>query len=237
MNILLVGDPHFKTDNVLETENFVSKTLKYVEENKNNIKFIVILGDILDTHEKIHIQPLCNAVNFITELSKLIFTFVLIGNHDRINNSDFLTESHPFTGLKRTPNLRIIDTTFKHKNFIFVPYVPNGKFMDALEKIDFNPEEKNTYIFAHQEFKGCKMGGIISETGDIWPEEYPLVISGHIHDFQIPQKNIIYTGTPYQQGYNDSAEKGLLLLKINENSYEYERINLEVIKKKIFNFR
>ena len=79
------------------------------------------------------------------------------------------------------------------------------------------------------------MGGIISETGDIWPEEYPLVISGHIHDFQIPQKNIIYTGTPYQQGYNDSAEKGLLLLKINENSYEYERINLEVIKKKIFN--
>ena len=235
MNILLIGDPHFKIDNILESSEFVTKTIKYVEKNKENIKFIVILGDVLDTHEKIHVQPLCNAVNFITELSKLIFTFVLIGNHDRINNNVFLSDSHPFTGLKRTPNVRIIDTTLKYKNFIFVPYVPNGRFIEALEKVEFNPENKDIFIFAHQEFKGCKMGGIISEKGDVWSENYPTVFSGHIHDFQRPQNNIIYVGTPYQQNYHDNGEKGLFLVKIDGEEYDFERINLDIIKKKIFN--
>ena len=57
-NILLIGDPHYKISNSIETSQFSEETLKYVSENRKILDFVVILGDVLDTHEKIHIQPL-----------------------------------------------------------------------------------------------------------------------------------------------------------------------------------
>ena len=103
MNILLIGDPHFKINNAEETTQLHQETIKYVKNN--TLDFVVIMGDVLDTHEKIHVQPLCRAVNYITEISNHVKTYVLIGNHDRINNVVFLTEDHPFTGLKEKPNI------------------------------------------------------------------------------------------------------------------------------------
>ena len=91
---------------------------------------------------------------------------------------------------------------------------------------------KATAIFAHQEFKGAKMGAIISEKGDIWEKELPPVFSGHIHDFQILD-NIVYTGTPFQHSFFDSTDKALLKLSFNKSDFEWEKIYLEnVIKKK-----
>ena len=230
--ILLIGDPHFKVSNETETSQLTTETLKYIKKNEGVIDFVVILGDILDTHEKIHIQPLCRAVTFIKKISELKLVYVLIGNHDRINNNDFLTEYHPFSGLKRFENIKIVDKLLKKDNFIFVPYVPNGRFNEALKTANFNIKETEA-IFAHQEFKGCKMGAIISENGDVWPENYPMVFSGHIHDFQQPQRNILYTGTPFQHGFGDSADKFLVFLDFKDkNNWNIEKIYLDIIKKK-----
>ena len=232
MNVLLIGDPHFKTNNVLETNRFVQETLKYVQENKDNITFIVVLGDVLDTHEKIHMQALCRANNFLLSLASYCYTYVLIGNHDRMNNKIYMTEDHPFTALKNTENIKIIDKTYKNDEFIFVPYVENGRFLEALETVNFNPKDDCKAIFAHQEFKGAQMSNIISEDGDKWPEDYPIVFSGHIHDFQQPQKNILYPGTPYQNSFYESRDKCIILLTFEGNEYSYQKIKLDTIRKK-----
>ena len=141
-----------------------------------------------------------------------------------------MTDEHPFSSLKGSiDNLIIVDKTYFEEGFCFVPYVPNGRFLEA---IGDNLERSNCF-FAHQEFLGCKMGGIISENGDEWDEKLPPVFSGHIHDHQIPQKNIIYTGTPFQNSFGDDEDKGIFLLKFeNEFSWELEKIELEIIKKK-----
>lgn len=237
MKILLIGDPHFKVDNKIETEQLIEKTLEYVKENKEDISFIVVLGDTLDTHEKIHIQPLCRANYFITELSKLLFTFVLIGNHDRMNNKDFLSDKHPFTALKGHKNIKIVDQVFKFKKFIFVPYVDKGRFLEALRTIDFSPEMECKAIFAHQEFKGAAMRNIVSENGDEWSDNYPPVFSGHIHSYQKVKENIYYIGTPYQQNFYESEDKALALLSIDEDKFNLERVKLDIIKKKIIHLK
>ncbi len=43
-----------------------------------------------------------------------------------------------------------------------------------------------------------KMGAIESIEGDKWDHSFPLVISGHIHSEQRPQKNIFYPGSVIQ---------------------------------------
>ena len=229
-NILLIGDPHFKVSNPLESQQFHDEVLKNIKNLEKHIDFIVILGDILDTHEKIHIQPFCRAINFLKMVATFKRTFVLIGNHDRINNNVYMTEEHPFSSLKGSiDNLVIVDKTYFEEGFCFVPYVPNGRFLEAIG----DNLEGSKCFFAHQEFLGCKMGGIISENGDEWDEKFPPVFSGHIHDHQIPQKNIIYTGTPFQHSFSDDEDKGIFLLKFkNESSWELEKIELEIIKKK-----
>lgn len=231
MNILLIGDPHFKINNTLESERFVKETLQYVDKQKDNIAFIVVLGDVLHTHEKVHLQPLCHAVNFIKALAELKYTFVLIGNHDRINNKVFLTEEHALLGLKNQNNITIVDKVKKFRQFLFVPYVEPGRFQEALDTIECDMGEIKA-IFAHQEFYGAKLKNITSEIGDKWPEQNPPIFSGHIHCYQQVQDNIIYIGTPYQIHFGESEDKALALLKIDKNGFAIERIHLNFIKKK-----
>ena len=233
--ILLIGDTHFKVDNALESDDFIEKTLEYVEEEQDSLDLIVLLGDILDTHEKINLCPFYRATNFIVKLSLMVKTFVLIGNHDRLNNSVFLTDEHPFTGLKNNnPNLIIVDKVVTHNDMVFVPYVPRGKFMKALKTIDFEPE-KYKVLFAHQEFIGAKMLDYESRDGDYWPIDNPPIYSGHIHQYQVIQ-NIKYIGTPFQHAFTDEDEKMLMLLEIEKDEEIVEkRFALPLIRKRQVN--
>lgn len=243
---LAIGDPHFKVSNVKRTALMTKACLKVANEKKPD--FIVLLGDILDRHESIHVTPLTQAVQFIRDLSEISPTYVLIGNHDRPNNSDFLSELHPFSAIKHWKSeVTIVDTTLiteiKGLKFVFVPYVPTGRFMEALQKI--TEWSQATAIFAHQEFFGVQMGPIKSQEGDKWELTNPLVITGHIHDYHELQTNIIYTGTPIQHAFGDREDKTISWFKFTKANdsildmlsnckksiiYEQERIDLEVAK-------
>ena len=232
MKVLVIGDPHFKTSNVKETDEMTESILKIAKENSPT--FIVILGDVLDRHELIHVSPLVRANKFIFNLSEVAKTYLLIGNHDLKNNRQFLSEEHPFYSMKNMKNIVIVDKTICEEIngniFTMVPYVPPGMFMKALELQE--NWTKSCLIFAHQEFKGCRMGALVSEEGDEWNIKYPPVISGHIHNYQ-ELNNIIYVGTPIQHGYDDSIDKTISLLNFDGDKFNQKRLSLECRKKKI----
>ena len=228
LKVVAIGDPHFK-------EKYMNVMVKFVDHvvdtvKKENPDFVVVLGDILDTMNIVTLQPHKLAVKFLKSLGEISETYVIIGNHDLMNNSQFLTDNHIFTplkGLEQYTNVHIIDKplviTKKGFNFAFCPYVPPGRFKEALNTlpIDVNsPQwEKCDCIFAHQEFKGAAMGAIISEEGDEWESYLPPVISGHIHDSQIIGSNIYYTGSSMQHSFSESEKKGTWVVSFEKDKH------------------
>lgn len=214
MKTLIIGDPHFKYKNIIDCEIYSKNVIEIAKKHQPD--FIVILGDILDSHEIVRTQPHKLVESFFEGLSGVAPTYVLIGNHDYINNSQFLTDNHIFGPFKKWPNIFIIDAPhyveMGNKSFVFMPYVPPGRFMDALDVLTTKYDEPWEFvdcIFAHQEFKGCKIRsdtGFKSAVGDVWDENNPFVISGHMHNSQRVGANIFYTGSSIQHSHKESQK-------------------------------
>ena len=234
MSCIIIGDPHFQVTNIPEVNAFIESIEKHTIQK--NPDFIVILGDVLHTHERIHSIPLNKAYEFIDKMRKIAKTYVLVGNHDMQNNQNFLEPNHWMNGLKEWENVVIVDTVIHENifgyNFVFCPYVPVGRFEEALNTCSFQWKSAKC-IFAHQEFYGCKMGAITSIEGDIWNDCFPNVISGHIHSKQT-LKNIYYCGSSMQIAFGESSENVIPYITFNEsNTYVLEENNLELPRKKI----
>lgn len=157
------------------------------------------------------------------------------------NNQQYLTSNHAFNSFKKIPNVtvcdRVIMRTINNMKFIFCPYVPPERFEEALCTLEDKGRrwDDAECIFAHQEFYGCRFNPVMTSTeGDIWPENYPLVVSGHIHNEQRLQSNIYYTGSSMQHAFGETANKTIAFLTFKENEkFTLKKIDLEMRKKKI----
>ena len=221
--ILFVGDQHVQVTNLDEIEKLICFIENIIDMHSPDI--IILGGDMLHTHERLHTTALNKACEFIERMRNKRPTYVLVGNHDYEGNQQFLTTRHWLNPLKEWTNVTIIDTVtvILDNKMILVPYVPPGRFIEALET---HTELKNgnwkqaKCIFAHQEFYMCQMGAIKSEIGDKWDENYPFVISGHIHGRQLLQKNIFYSGSSMQHAFGES-DKNILAIFHTDNLEKY----------------
>lgn len=230
--ILFIGDLHFKINNNEITDVLIEQTLNSIEKYSTQYgnKFLCVIGgDVLDTHERLHQIPYNKAINFFENITKKCKLVVLVGNHDYQNNQQFLSDKHWMNSLKKWNNIYIADNILSIEDFIFVPYVPPGRFKEALDTFIDKDWRDAKCIFAHQEFKGCVLGTEISQNGDKWPLHYPLVISGHIHKPHQPQKNIIYPGSVIQHNFGEeNNETGLLFLDFENQEIKMEKIQINI---------
>lgn len=232
--VLFIGDPHIQVTNIVEVELFMERLIDLASQNTPDI--IIIAGDLLHTHERLHTIALNKAYEMVDKMRLIAPTYVLVGNHDYISNQQFLSENHWMTAMKEWKNTTIVDKVvtlnINQEKFIFVPYVPNGRFQEALDTCQDDWKDASC-IFAHQEFAGCKMGAIVSIEGDKWPLDYPNVISGHIHSKQSPQENIYYSGSALQHAFGESDKNIIARLTFNNKKYSKEEIDLNLPRKKI----
>lgn len=254
MKGLVIGDQHFKIDNIDQVDIFISKLKTYLQDER--FDFIVSGGDLLDTHERLHTLALNKADQYLKLLSSHAKTFVLVGNHDMINPNQFLTENHWLNVYKGwTDSLIIVDKVIYHEivesgktsRLIFCPYVPDGRLKEALDTS--NTAWKNAdVIFAHQTLDGVKMGAILAENIESWDGDLPNCVAFHVHDLQKISKNLYYTGSCMQHSFGEGANKYIYEIcnnmnqcVINEDADDIEmkdgvyltRIDLKLPKKKI----
>lgn len=252
VHILVIGDPHFTATNTRETDCLTTEVQRIIKENDDTIRHVVILGDTLDRHETVNTNVLFRVEQFfnaILETRDDMKLYVLIGNHDIPNNKIYMSEVHPFKRWE-DEKLHIINKTreidIDDMKFLMVPYVPPGRFREAIEgyiisEADCNREsvdvDINKYkhrsqhrcIFAHQEFKGCKMGTIISEHGDNILSDIDI-ISGHIHERQRIGR-LYYPGTPYQTNMGETTDKSISLLEFLPDDIIETRFSLNIPRK------
>lgn len=240
MSILIIGDLHIKASNERQisiASNDIMETIL-----NNNIAFVVILGDTLDNMGKIDMECLCRAADLFELIASTgKHLFVLIGNHDRKNNREYLTNRHPFRGFDKYPGISIVSTVgifnFPMKNlgiesneiktFCFVPYVPNGMCERALKEFNINISDIHTF-FSHGEYDGCDISKLSKKAWEVWPENYPLNISGHVHNHQVVQNNLIYVGTPFQHDFTEPPNKGIYLLDLLSSEVKLTKIQLKI---------
>ena len=220
MKALFIGDPHIQPNNIPD----IDQLEKSIDEviTKHSISTIIVGGDLLHTHERLHTLAMNRAIDFLKHLATFGHVYCLVGNHDLINNQQFLSRNHWMTHIESDyKNITIVEKALRiekdDRTMVMVPYVWPGRFKEAMEVSEVDWEDAHC-IFAHQEFKGCKMGAIVSEIGDTWDLDSPLVVSGHIHDNQRPQKNIYYPGTPIQHSFGDSGKNVVAVIDFSDET-------------------
>jgi predicted phosphodiesterase len=217
VRMLIIGDLHFQNNSEIDFfEMFIEKINKLLQ--KGSYDYCILLGDIkhkFKNDDRVTQSLVCNLFTVITSHCKL---YVLVGNHDMDDSQQYLTENHTLVSFKKWPKVTIVDTPIFVKlgtvYAAFCPYVPKGRFLEALETIDY---KSASIIFAHQEMQGCQMGGMVSIDGDCWADDSPLLISGHIHTKQNVGENVIYVGTPYDLGWDESEKRYVMDLTFTES--------------------
>jgi DNA repair exonuclease SbcCD nuclease subunit len=234
MSVLTIGDPHFMLANLDETREYTKKIVSIIKDKNPDI--VVVLGDLFHTHEKKHILVEREVTVFLSNLVKYATVYLIVGNHDMINSQQFLTKNHAFTPYRKWDNLIVCDrpkeATINDKKYIFVPFVPPGRFFDALNEIE--DWKSADCIFAHQEIYGCKFNPtMVSEHGDKWSSKYPMLISGHIHEEQWVKKNVYYPGSSMQHGFAETQDKIIALAEFKEKIPNIERFTLGLRRKRV----
>lgn len=233
MKILAIGDPHCKLSSLGEIRKLETETLRLIKERTPDL--VVVLGDLHDTFEKAHLLAHNAMTDLLQRLSRHVTIAYVVGNHDMVNNQEFLTDNHFFKALKDdNDDLYIVDSPTWIKGCVFCPYVPNGRLVEALDRVNsFQAWKTSRAIFCHQEFKGAKLGAIVSEHGDEWDPSWPQVISGHVHQHQtLFGGKVLYVGTPYTTGFGESDLKTVSLFTFEDDGLILEeRIDLGIPRK------
>ena len=203
--ILIIGDTHFKRDNLQQCKQHYNQIEQLL--TSKNIQHVVHLGDAMHYHEKLYTECLeftCSYFRMITTFAPL---HILVGNHDMINNQVFCDSTQNWASccFANEERIHVYAEPRKVKlssiNCLFVPYIPTGRFMEALQLIDLKGVD---ICFAHQEFRGCKLQhDKISEFGDVVCENFPQIISGHVHGYQKLNK-ILYVGSAFEHQFGAS---------------------------------
>jgi len=251
MNFLIIGDLHIKKNNLNDIDTFLLKLDNYLQSN-NNIQYIIFLGDMMHYHEKLFTPCLNKALDFISIIENYSIkqTIILVGNHDYITPTEFMTKNH-WLNVITSNKIKVVDTGYilfvEDHFFIFMPYIENGRFKEGLDNLcdqnNLNYHDA-TIIFAHQEFKGAKLTyDHLSNVGDHWDANAdPLIISGHIHTNHYSQKNIYYPGSCMKHDFGERTKPVITLLEFyNEfnpkiNELPIKKIDLELSKKKMKKF-
>jgi len=232
MQFLVVGDLHYQTRNEIQTNLFHQELIKIIKEKQ--ISHVVFLGDMMHRFEKIDLNPLTRISKLLEDIHiQNVEIYICIGNHD-ISNGDHVTNKHAFNPFKMWKNTHIIDfpQVFTVDNFSFccLPYIPDGHVLKFLKDYNIDIPSVNLF-FCHSDFLGSSINNLSKTKADKWLETYPLMIGGHLHDYEEVQKNLIYIGTPYQQTFSDSQNKGVYILNIDQNGFEIHKISLNIPSK------
>ena len=130
---IAIGDPHISDRHMSMTIEALNNAYEVVNKRRD-VTFVVVMGDVFDRHNNVKLEHMKIAFDWLRKISSITRTYVLVGNHDRVHNKDFLSSIHPYMGLA-SDKLHIIDKPHircgERYKVCFMPYVPPGRFKEV----------------------------------------------------------------------------------------------------------
>ena len=233
MKIAFTSDWHFDNNRNLPR---AIQTAEWVGEmcQKNDIKHMIIPGDLCNTANKIDVLALNKMTDILSKWKEMgIETNILVGNHEQYYKNDD-SKDHAVTSLhcfKKYANIYDKFTIIQSDdmNVFYVPYVTSEAFFEqiitqARLAIELN---KRNILVAHQEVYGAIMNDLaktVSPNGikhDIF-EHFDFSFFGHFHSRQMLTDYAIMVGSPYMQNFGeDFNDKGITIYDTNTNTIEF----------------
>lgn len=242
MRIWTLGDLHFgqyPLDTkwlIMMVEYFDKFFIPLLKEKVEDGDIFVQLGDIFHNRSHVDIKVMNVVDRIFGEISEILPTHLLIGNHDiynrssnDINSTKILRSHNNITIYEKTTDVNISGV-----KIVMMPWVERKEDQVALLKLH-SPAD---FLFCHSDLNGCKMhlNSVAHKNFNKIDvdefTEYKTVASGHIHIRQI-NKNFIFTGSAYQLDRNDIGnEKGIHIFEL-DGTYEFIPNTLSPTFKKI----
>lgn len=224
--IAILGDIHIGVRN--DTILFLYNQLEFFQEIffpkliEENIKTVVILGDVFDRRKYINFHTLYQSHSFLFKrFAELDIKVILItGNHDvyhknsnEINSLDLLLSNYSNFTIHSDPTVVDIEGT----KVTLIPWMNRENLDDCQEFIN---KKESDILMGHFEINGFMMHkNTIACRDGIDPDVfagYDLVLSGHFHQrSNNTLHKIYYMGSPSQHTWNDAdSERGFHLLEL-----------------------
>lgn len=191
-------DLHVNRDLLRLTEclNFLDYLKKYCLANE--IKYIVIGGDLFDTSNNIRNQMFIPFFNKLFEIKEAGLEFIIFpGNHDITNSdNDCLAETFKSFShfIKKSETINIGGTQYD-----FLAYTQDPKDIPNTGNVLFTHLEVEGFYF--NPFKKCEDKTFTKESF----ANYDLVVSGHLHKKQ-QDDNIVFVGSPYSTRKDEAGQ-------------------------------
>jgi len=241
---ILISDVHYS----LTTLELADNAMRQAIAKANELKVpLIVAGDLHDT--KANLRAECT--NRMIETFDLLTqnAYILVGNHDKINeksdtnalnflykNSRDANDNYYNGGTEAEPGRDIIassrftnDIAINGMSLQFIPYQHNpDELRKRLKKID-----KGSTIICHQGLEGSNSGEYIQDKSAINYQDVAgmRIISGHYHTRQtiaLPKMGKWdYIGNPYTLNYGEANDppKGYQIL-MSDGSLEFVSTNL-----------
>lgn len=209
---VLISDLHF----TLATLELASDALKQAQRRAVKLEVpLIIAGDTLDAKAIIR-GEVANRLIEIFRLEPDLETYILVGNHDLINEKG---SEHSLNFLKAYCS--VIQAPVKVRGLYLVPYMSDSlKMQEFLSSIP-----KGETLIMHTGVQTAFMGHYVTDKSSLPKEAFAdfRVISGHYHRAQDikcgrPRKGAVglfsYIGTPYTTSFSEYADgpKGFQVL-------------------------
>jgi DNA repair exonuclease SbcCD nuclease subunit len=224
---VLISDIHYN----IHTLPFADAALRQAVHKANDLSVpLIVAGDLHDT--KANLRGEC--VNAMIDTFKLSNeAYVLIGNHDKINEK---SEGHSLNFLNGLPNIFVIDAYMYVSDFNLHLFPYYSSVEELRRQLNLLPSDEK--LIMHQGLKGSDSGDYLQDYSAITHEDVEdfRVISGHYHRRQDiktghPRKGHVgmfsYIGNPYTLGFGEAKhpEKGFQIL-MDDGRLEFVLTNL-----------
>jgi DNA repair exonuclease SbcCD nuclease subunit len=228
---LLIGDLHFgrRSNDQQELDiseeyfhRFVFPELEKLNEQYGQENVVVIqLGDVYDNRSVINVEVQNRVLDIFARLSQTNETIILVGNHDKFNETNATTKALSFI-----PNVITVDNPMTlHSHDKTLTFLPAIEKRDRLQEL-ITGLEPSDYLFGHDDIAGFAHEGVpVSEDKAVSVslfEKFGRCFFGHIHKFQ-SRHNVVYVGSAYQTRINEARNDypRLTVLDLQSGSVQF----------------